>query len=258
VPGFEWNFNKSFALDVSAAFSYYSVSEYDLSPVGLSPASSGSTFEGRLGVRWHPDNGYPSGPRPSVPEDSPRDAWGVSKNYGWAAVEVLGINWVSKSVNEYVRNGNFNQVSPRSWWANIKEGFTYDDNEFRTNQYIHPFNGAAYFNSARGNGLGYWTSAAHSVTGRPAGKRDIEHHDDKAERAGDGQQRYQARVQQPLDARERRVPEGYRGAVEQGAGRRTEIAVRNVHCVRRWARVWTRGHGKRQRSTNVIFVLLQR
>ena len=86
VPGFEWNLNRSVAIDVSAAFSYYSVSEYDLSPVGLAPASSGSSFEGRLGVRWHPDNGYPSGPRASVPEDSPRDAWGVSKNYGWAAV----------------------------------------------------------------------------------------------------------------------------------------------------------------------------
>src|SRR5215470_14940170 len=165
VPGFEWTLNRSVALDASAAFTYYSVGETDLSAVGLAPASSGTTFEARLGVRWHPDNGHPSGVRPDVPDDAPRDAWGVSQNYDWAAAEVLGINWVSKAVNEYVRNGNFNQVSPRSWWHNIKEGFTYDDNEFRTNQFIHPFNGSAYYNSARGNGLGYWTSAGYAAFG---------------------------------------------------------------------------------------------
>jgi hypothetical protein len=40
----------------------------------------------------------------------------------------------------------------------------------------------------------------------PARQGKVEHHDDKTERAGDGQQRYQARVQQTLDARKGRVP----------------------------------------------------
>src|SRR5262249_49515160 len=139
--------------------------EYDLSPVGLPPASSGSTFEGRFGVRWHPDNGYPSGPRASVPEDGPRDAYGIPKNYGWAAAEVLGVNFVSGAIHEELRNGNFNQTSPRSWWRNTKEGFTYDDNDFRTNQFLHSYNGGVYFNSARTNGLNFWTSAAYATFG---------------------------------------------------------------------------------------------
>jgi hypothetical protein len=116
-------------------------------------------------VRWHPDDGYPSGPPSAGAPPTSRDAWGVGHNYGWAAAEVVGINWFTVGFNEYVRNANFNQVSPRSWWANIKEGFTYDDNQFKTNQWSHPFNGSAYYNSARSNGLNYWTSAAYAGFG---------------------------------------------------------------------------------------------
>ncbi len=89
----------------------------------------------------------------------------MGRNYGWAAGEVLAINLGAGAFNEYVRNGNFNQISPRSWWANLEEGFTYDDNEFRTNQFLHPLNGSFYFNSARANGLGYWTSSAYATLG---------------------------------------------------------------------------------------------
>src|SRR5262249_22305798 len=71
----------------------------------------------------------------------------------------------SGAINEYLRNGNFNQTSPRSWWRNIKEGFTYDDNDFRTNQFLHSYNGGVYFNSARTNGLNFWTSAAYATFG---------------------------------------------------------------------------------------------
>jgi uncharacterized protein DUF3943 len=165
VPGLEWNLNRSVALDISGSVIHFDVGDYDLSPVGLPPASSGTTFEARLGVRWHPDNGYTSGPRESVPQDPPRDAWGVGRNHGWAAAEVLAINLVAGGVNEYVRNGNLNQISPRSWWRNITEGFTYDDNDFRTNQFIHSYNGSVYYNAARSNGLNYWTSAAYATFG---------------------------------------------------------------------------------------------
>ena len=59
LPGLEIRLNRSLALDLSGHFDYFSVSEYDLSPVGLPPASSGTTFEARVGVRWHPDDDWP-------------------------------------------------------------------------------------------------------------------------------------------------------------------------------------------------------
>jgi uncharacterized protein DUF3943 len=165
VPGLEWNLTRTLALDVSGSFTYFSVDEYDLAPVNAGLASSGTTFEARIGLRWHPDDGYPPGPAEPGSPDKERDAWGVAHNYGWAAAEALGINWFSSAFNEYGRNANFNQISPRSWGENLDHGFTFDDNEFRTNQYIHPFNGAAYFNSARSNGLGYWTSSGYALAG---------------------------------------------------------------------------------------------
>jgi hypothetical protein len=72
--------------------------------------------------------------------------------------EGLAINFGASAFNEYVRNANFNQISPRSWAANLRTGFTYDDNQFRTNQFIHPFNGSQYFNAGRSNGNSFWPS----------------------------------------------------------------------------------------------------
>jgi hypothetical protein len=89
----------------------------------------------------------------------------VRKSWGWATAEMLAINFGASMFNEYVRDANFNQISPRSFWANFKEGFTYDDNKFKTNQLIHPFNGATYYNAARANGIGFWGSSAMSIAG---------------------------------------------------------------------------------------------
>jgi len=165
VPGVEIQLNRSLALDASATLNYFHVSEYDLSPVGLPPKSSGTEYEARIGLRWHPDDGWPSGPpQPGAPARE-RDAWGVSKNLGWAIGEDLAINWAASGLNEYMRNANFNQISPRSWWSNLQNGLNYDDNDFKTNQLIHPFNGTTYYNSGRANGFGYWESSAFALGG---------------------------------------------------------------------------------------------
>jgi hypothetical protein len=161
VPGLELKLSRAAYLDASVLFKYFSVDDYDLSPVGLPPTSSGTAWEARLGVTWFP-NGGQSG---KGNEGGPRDAWGVKKSFGWAAGETLAINNVASITTEYIRKVNFSQISPRSWWHNIDEGFTWDDNEFKTNQYIHPFNGAAYYNSGRANGLGFWESSIFASAG---------------------------------------------------------------------------------------------
>ncbi|HET9888335.1 MAG TPA: DUF3943 domain-containing protein, partial [bacterium] len=159
--GLEYKISRGLALDLSFLASPFWVEEYDLSAVGRPPASSGTTYEGRLGVVW-----WPYGE--TVVTDSSlvqRDAWGVRKSWGWATGEMLAINLGASGFNEYVRNANFNQISPRSWWENLTEGFHYDDNQFRTNQYIHPFNGSTYFNSGRANGLNFWESSVVGSVG---------------------------------------------------------------------------------------------
>jgi hypothetical protein len=141
------------------------------------PVNSGQEYGFRIGVQWRPlPRGVPVLPKPRTdpatgtlaslpPADEYRDEWGVPRSWGWATGEMLGINFGASMFNEYVRQANFNQISPRSWVDNFKTGWTFDDNEFSTNQLIHPFNGATYFNAARSNGLGFWRSSVMANVG---------------------------------------------------------------------------------------------
>jgi hypothetical protein len=166
VPGVEFKLTRAAALDASFSYKYFTVDEVDLGqfPVTpgpkfpLGPVSSGSPWEARLGITWFPSGGQGS-------SGGVRDAWGVQRSYGWAIGEAAAINFVASITTEYIRKVNFAQISPRSWKDNIEHGFTWDDNEFKTNQWIHPFNGAAYFNSGRANGLGFWSSSAIAMAG---------------------------------------------------------------------------------------------
>jgi hypothetical protein len=158
--GLEYKLTRAFALDASLLVSPFWVEEYDLSAVGRPPASSGTTWEARLGVVW-----WPWGEFVADSSSTPRDAWYVKPSWGWAIGEMMAINLGASGFNEYVRNANFNQISPRSWWDNLTGGFHYDDNKFRTNQYIHPFNGSTYYNSGRANGLDFWESSIVGIGG---------------------------------------------------------------------------------------------
>ena len=161
IPGVEFKLGRAAYLDASLSWDSFNVAEYDLSPVKQPPQSSGSSWEGRLGITWFP-NGEQYGEGAGVGK---RDAWGVKQSYGWAAGEVLAINNGGGIAAQWVRNVDWSETSPRSWWANLKHGFEYDPDQFKTNQWTHPFNGAAYYNSARSNGVSFWPSAAFAAVG---------------------------------------------------------------------------------------------
>jgi hypothetical protein len=158
VPGLETSLGHGgLSLDLSLQLNAFKTEEFDLTPIGQPPASKGTTVGGRFGLSWVPQGGEGGLGR--------SDAWGVHRSYGWATGEMLAINIASMRVNEYKRNANFNQLSPRSWWTNIEDGFTYDDDHFRTNQLLHPFNGSTYFNSARANGHDFYVSSLYALVG---------------------------------------------------------------------------------------------
>jgi hypothetical protein len=137
------------------------------SPVDRPPASSGTTYEGRLGVVW-----WPHGETVADSSMVPRDAWGVKHSWGLGhgrnardQSRRIGIQRIRSQCELQSRSAR------RSWWENLEEGFHYDDNEFRTNQYIHPFNGSTYFNSGRANGLDFWESSIVDPLARLSGRR---------------------------------------------------------------------------------------
>jgi Domain of unknown function (DUF3943) len=56
-------------------------------------------------------------------------------------------------------------VNPKTWWANLKAGFEWDDNPWMVNQFGHPYQGSDYFTVGRAHGLTFWESASVAAFG---------------------------------------------------------------------------------------------
>lgn len=63
---------------------------------------------------------------------------------------ILAGNWVMRG-----KNTGFH-VDFDSWYDNLKNGWTWDDNNFPTNHFLHPYHGSLYMNAARANGYDFW------------------------------------------------------------------------------------------------------
>jgi hypothetical protein len=73
---------------------------------------------------------------------------------------MLGLELLPWYFNRYFADDSTALRSTQSWKNNIERGFTWDRDHFRTNMFLHPFHGSAYFNAARTNGYGFWEAAA--------------------------------------------------------------------------------------------------
>jgi hypothetical protein len=51
-------------------------------------------------------------------------------------------------------------ITPKTWWANMEQGWVWDLDDFGVNQVGHPYQGNNYFNTGRANGLSFYESAA--------------------------------------------------------------------------------------------------
>lgn len=78
-------------------------------------------------------------------------------------VEITFINIVAAGINTLARD--ITSPSPSTWWDNLQGGWSWDPNDLRVNHVEHPWAGAAYFNSARANGLSFWGAAPMALTG---------------------------------------------------------------------------------------------
>lgn len=88
------------------------------------------------------------------------------KKHPWkAAVEAFGINVLVQSFDRYILDADFAQISWSSVKHNIKNGFVWDNDQFSTNLFAHPYHGGLYFNAARSNGMNFWESIPYSFCG---------------------------------------------------------------------------------------------
>jgi len=82
-----------------------------------------------------------------------------------AAAEVTGINALVHCFDRFVMNEEFAQVNLHTIHHNLKNGFVWDNDQFSTNLFAHPYHGSLYFNAARSNGLNFWASAPYALGG---------------------------------------------------------------------------------------------
>lgn len=116
------------------------------------------------------------------PATAPADTFEVIeiKEDGWMTTgQVVGLNLLIWSFDRFIREGGTNpgfKIGFNSWQENINNGFEWDDNNFTTNQFAHPFHGNLYFNAARSNGYGYWGSLPFAFGGSLMWEYMMENH----------------------------------------------------------------------------------
>ena len=90
----------------------------------------------------------------------------MQKKYPWrAAAETVGMNVGVWAFDRYVMNEDFAKVNLHTIHHNIKTGFVWDNDQFSTNLFAHPYHGNLYFNSARSSGMTFWESAPFALGG---------------------------------------------------------------------------------------------
>jgi hypothetical protein len=86
------------------------------------------------------------------------------RRIGMSLLQVTGINVMYELAN-LVRGQVTARITPKTWWANMQQGWVWDLDDFTVNQIGHPYQGNNYFNAGRANGLNFYESAALTAFG---------------------------------------------------------------------------------------------
>lgn len=90
----------------------------------------------------------------------------LQEKHPWkAAAEATGINVFVHCFDRFIMNQEFAQVNLHTIHHNFKNGFVWDNDQFSTNLFAHPYHGNLYYNSARASGLSFLESAPYALCG---------------------------------------------------------------------------------------------
>jgi hypothetical protein len=94
------------------------------------------------------------------------DSLREKKRFGRASIELMITELLPWSYNFFVRDAEFARITFKSIGHNLKpSSWEWDDNQFKTNQFAHPYHGNLYFSSFRTNGYNFWQSAPAAFAG---------------------------------------------------------------------------------------------
>jgi hypothetical protein len=107
---------------------------------------------------------------PAPPVDStakiPLKERPVTKRFGRAAF-LLGVSVTAPFLSDrYIRNVDYAQIDFKSTGYNLNPAhWAWDDDDFGTNQFAHPYHGSLFYNSFRSNGYSFWESVPAAFAG---------------------------------------------------------------------------------------------
>ena len=83
-----------------------------------------------------------------------------------ARLEFIGAELAPWLLDNYVRGTNYTKISWKSTAHNLNPGnWEWDNDNFQTNQFGHPYHGSLFFSAYRTNGYSFWQSVPASVVG---------------------------------------------------------------------------------------------
>ncbi len=82
-----------------------------------------------------------------------------------AAFETAGLNVFVNFFDRYPLQKDYARISLHTIRDNLRTGFVWDNDFFATNTFAHPYHGGLYFNTARANGLSFWTAIPYAAGG---------------------------------------------------------------------------------------------
>lgn len=105
--------------------------------------------------------------RKEAPHDKPLVENGVAKkNFGRAALLLFGAEAVPWTFDRFIFKYDYTKISLASIKHNLQlRNWAWDNDEFQTNQFGHPYQGSQFFSAFRANGYSFWQSVPASFAG---------------------------------------------------------------------------------------------
>lgn len=82
-----------------------------------------------------------------------------------AVAQTVALNTVVNRADAWLRNRDWARVGTRAWARNLRLGWAWDEDQFPTNMFGHPYHGAMYFNAGRASGLDFFESVPVTLFG---------------------------------------------------------------------------------------------
>jgi hypothetical protein len=88
------------------------------------------------------------------------------KNFGRAALELGAAEVLPWVWDRYLKNADYAKISFKTVGQHLNpSSWAWDDDNFQTNQFGHPYHGSFFFSTFRTNGYSFWQSAPAAVVG---------------------------------------------------------------------------------------------